>query len=230
MRFLVLAVALFLEKTFSLSQWRKRFFVNSLYLRRAETVFSKYAFYRGYIGVLCLVVPAAVVVLLLEILIFRNLHGLLLPIFNLLVVMYCLEGCDFRCQYSLDTQMEKSQYQFTLIFWFMLLGAFGAVFARLLQTLSEEGDHRLREAANRLYAYLAWVPSRLLSLSFALVGNFSEVLNRWAADAKSAGNHELLCASASLAMNEQYETVKLSQLVNRALLIWLAVYAILILI
>jgi len=63
---------------------------------------------------------------------------------------------------------------FLIVFWFALTGPAGAVFVRLLMALRDhwpEADGRSRFAA--VYAWLAWAPMHLLSMTFALSGDFS---------------------------------------------------------
>lgn len=73
---------------------------------------------------------------------------------------------------------------FGVLFWFLLLGPFGALLYRLVQ-LSAEGeaapalpaDNRL--GARTLLAMLDWPVAQLMTLSMALVGNFDSVLGAW---------------------------------------------------
>lgn len=76
-----------------------------------------------------------------------------------------------------ESVFTKSLHQvFSVIFWFLLLGSFGAVFYYVLATLNKtEGLKSLHKAAAQVLGVLDWVPVRLLGLSFALVGSFSNV-------------------------------------------------------
>lgn len=75
---------------------------------------------------------------------------------------------------------------FAVLFWFLLLGPFGAVGYRLL-AVAAEGPPSLRlppETATGgrwLLAVLDWAPAQLMALSLALVGNFDEVVTAWRA-------------------------------------------------
>lgn len=73
---------------------------------------------------------------------------------------------------------------FGVLFWFLLLGPFGAVLYRLT-ALSAEGE-AARElpgetagGARTLLAILEWPVAQLLTLALALVGNFDTVLGAW---------------------------------------------------
>ncbi|HET7126854.1 MAG TPA: hypothetical protein VFI26_07165, partial [Lysobacter sp.] len=72
---------------------------------------------------------------------------------------------------------------FGVLFWFLLLGAFGAVLYRFV-ALAAEDDAALLPAENatgaqRLLAWLDWPVSQLMALFMALVGDFDTVLSAW---------------------------------------------------
>jgi AmpE protein len=97
---------------------------------------------------------------------------------------------------------------FGVLFWFLLLGASGAVLYRLVQ-LAAEGDaveggvaERLpastRDGARALLALLDWPVAQLMTLSLALVGNFDTVIGAWkdADGARFQRGHAFLAAAA----------------------------------
>lgn len=72
---------------------------------------------------------------------------------------------------------------FGVLFWFLVLGAAGAVLYRLV-ALAAEDDAALLPAENaagaqRLLAWLDWPVSQLMALFMALVGDFDTVLSAW---------------------------------------------------
>lgn len=73
---------------------------------------------------------------------------------------------------------------FGVLFWFLLLGPFGAVLYRLTALSAEGGAVRelpgeTVEGARTLLAILEWPVAQLLTLALALVGNFDTVLGAW---------------------------------------------------
>jgi adenosylcobinamide-phosphate synthase len=72
------------------------------------------------------------------------------------------------------------------IFWFVLLGPFGAVLQRLASILDMLWGHRYERfaefgwAAARLDDVLGWIPARITALSYALMGSFEDALHCWA--------------------------------------------------
>ena len=88
---------------------------------------------------------------------------------------------------------------FGVLFWFLLLGASGAVLYRLV-ALSAEGETAdalpdgTRSGARRLFALLDWLPAQAVALSLTLVGNFDTVLAAW----RDAGGTRLALDTAFL--------------------------------
>jgi AmpE protein len=73
---------------------------------------------------------------------------------------------------------------FGVLFWFLLLGAVGALLYRLV-SLCAQGEARKRlpegpaQAATVVLAVLDWPVAQLMTLAMALVGNFDSVLGAW---------------------------------------------------
>jgi len=92
---------------------------------------------------------------------------------------------------------------FGVLFWFLLLGPFGAILYRLT-VLSVEGEAARRlagenaEGARTLLKILDWPVAQLVTLALALVGNFDTVLGAWreAGGASLSLEHRFLDAVA----------------------------------
>lgn len=74
---------------------------------------------------------------------------------------------------------------FGVLFWFLLLGPFGALLYRLAALAAEDMAERLpvqtAEGARVLLVVLDWPVAQLVTLSMALVGNFDVVASAWKA-------------------------------------------------
>ena len=73
---------------------------------------------------------------------------------------------------------------FGVLFWFLLLGPFGALLYRLVTLAAEGDDARLLPAdtaagARWLHGLLDWPVAQLMALSMALVGDFDTVVGAW---------------------------------------------------
>lgn len=73
---------------------------------------------------------------------------------------------------------------FGVLFWFLVLGPVGALLYRLA-ALSGSGQRAdepgFNGSAARLWGILAWLPARLLALTYALAGYFDGALAQWRA-------------------------------------------------
>lgn len=125
---------------------------------------------------------------------------------------------------------------FGALFWFVLLGAFGAVTYALTRLLAERwrGEAALHAAVARVVEVLDWLPARLLALSFAIVGNFDEAMLAWRgnADLGESRNEGIARAAGFGALGLGHVTPGPDyvngavSLVARAALLWLAVLGI----
>ena len=143
---------------------------------------------------------------------------------------------------------------FGVLFWFLVLGPFGAVLYRLTE-LAAEGEAaqelpgETAAGARALLAILEWPVAQLLTLAMALVGNFDTVLGAWRESggtslsldnrflgavarasvkielAEEAAEYAEDNGGAALASAELPELRDAMSLVWRSLLVWLAVLA-----
>lgn len=148
---------------------------------------------------------------------------------------------------------------FGVIFWFIALGPAGAWLYRVSDLLrrraafeaARQGVPRMRgdlgSVLTGVHGVLAWVPARLAALSYALAGSFEDAVGNWKVAVDSAGTGVLDRAEGLLARVGKgslqpslagigAETLDLAtargawRLVSRALWIWVAAIAILVLV
>lgn len=124
---------------------------------------------------------------------------------------------------------------FGVLFWFALLGPFGAVAYALSQRLAERwlGALDFHGAVAQIMPVLDWLPARLLAMSFAIVGNFEEAMVAWRARAADDDPHGVVRAAGLGALGLDQETpgpeyvAGVASLLNRAVLLWLGVLGLL---
>lgn len=138
-----------------------------------------------------------------------------------------------------------------LLFWFFVLGPFGAALYRLSASLptllaQRESDAQLRSYAHRLHAGLAWLPARITAGLYTLAGSTDDALSEWRAHINAGEpdwtqrSWQLLarigCGALQMEDGDDGHPIKLDfeealeeslSLVRRALLLGLAVIAIL---
>ncbi len=105
-------------------------------------------------------------------------------------------GNEFHLDLLESVSYRFFEHYFPVIFWFAVLGVPGALLYRLswlhldLQDKDDKSrdiqsrdiqsqDLQLRDIARRWLWLIEWIPTRLLGLSFALVGNFASCIHRW---------------------------------------------------
>ncbi len=80
---------------------------------------------------------------------------------------------------------QSNERLFAILFWYALLGPLGAALFRLAALLPDSlrpGDAEgagYIAAARRLHEILAWLPARLVALSYALSGSFEDAMHGW---------------------------------------------------
>lgn len=132
---------------------------------------------------------------------------------------------------------------FGVVFWFMLLGPAGAwtyrvgdLFRRHMRATGTGG--RATERVETLFGLVAWLPARLLALSYAVAGSFDDVFEDWRAyyQRTSAGffrvSENILAAAGVGAIRrrcpegDKVTVVRAArQLLRRALVIWITIIA-----
>jgi len=127
---------------------------------------------------------------------------------------------------------------FAVIFWFVLLGPLGALLYRLsAHTRYTSSNATLSKAARQLQAILAWAPAHLAAMAYALTGNYQgarlEFSNKNKQDDLADCNYHTLITAGQGALkdcdpgDEDTCIHAAQELVQRALIVWLAIIAML---
>lgn len=107
--------------------------------------------------------------------------------------------------------VQANNRLFAVIFWFVVLGPFGAWSYRVTDLIrrravfkasrADDGDAELRvlDAASNLHGWLAWVPARLTAIGFAMAGSFDAALSAWRTPADGDGGHPIETSERLLA-------------------------------
>ncbi len=130
---------------------------------------------------------------------------------------------------------------FAVIFWFVVLGPFGAILYRLTSyTMLFSMNKTLAAAAKKLQAILAWPSAHLVSMGYALTGNYEGATagfrDKSKPDDLSLSNYNTLTRAGLGALKdctpgEETACIRSTRgLVLRTLVVWLAVISILTLI
>ncbi len=133
------------------------------------------------------------------------------------------------------------EHFFPAIFWFALLGAPGAVLYRLVWLYGDRPGSAAEKAdADRALILLEWPPLRILGFTLALMGQFGATLERWRQSFLDVSRSSrrvleeyvraaLQTASAPDSARQEIDELQaLSALVDRCLVTWLALLAVLV--
>ena len=167
------------------------------------------------------------------------------PGINNLQNQFSISGINAKDDQQLleNILVESNERLFGVLFWFIVLGPFGALLYRLACQLwyqQREIHGHYSESVHDLYNILNWPSSRLMALGNALTGNMVDAVEAWRnTEAQSLSvNREVICASGLGALNyhpaedEEAEQVienriywlrSLQGLLNRNLLAWLTI-------
>lgn len=138
--------------------------------------------------------------------------------------------------------LQANERIFGILFWFLVLGPFGAILYRTACILwkRQKGIHgNYSEAAGDLYNILNWPTARLMALGNALMGNMVDAIEAWreAEQQSFSVNEKVICATGLGALNFQHPDYEeelvtdtriywlrsLQSLLNRNLVTWLTV-------
>jgi len=127
---------------------------------------------------------------------------------------------------------------FSVIFWFALLGPLGALLYRLSShSRYTSNNTTIAKAARQLQAILAWVPAHLAAMAYALTGNYEGARLEFSSKNKQEDladcNYHTLITAGQGALKDcdpggEATCIRAAQsLVQRSLIVWLAVISIL---
>jgi len=140
--------------------------------------------------------------------------------------------------------VEANERLYAVIFWFIVLGPFGAMLYRLANILKfkyQDVHGAFADSARQLNHILNWPSTRLFALGNALAGNMIEAMEAWRTneDGSFAVNEAVLISSGFGALHyrpgtdmqendldRSYWIRAIQGLINRTLIVWLTVLAI----
>ena len=136
---------------------------------------------------------------------------------------------------------ESNDRFFAVIFWFVVLGPFGAILYRLTShTMRTTGNATLANAARQLQAILSWAPAHLVAMGYALTGNYEGAKKEFYGknkqdDLYDCNYHTLITAGQGALKDctpgEETACIRSARaLVLRTLVVWLAIISLLTLI
>lgn len=192
----------------------------------------------GFVGLLLLIIPLLLIISIVFALTYHLLGSLGYVILSVALLWYCLDARDlhkhpYENAHVADIFVLRYRHQFALLFWYFLFGPVGLALyiamSHLHDFLTEQKDQSpsLQKYTNLALGVLDWVPVRLLGLSFALVGQFSATFKAWMKDLPKgiAADQKFVANWGQAALHEPANKDEAIATVDRALLVWLVVLA-----
>ncbi len=191
MTFLIVLLALILERFFHWHHWRY-WRGCTLYERAIGKRLGRYVL-SPTLALLVIVIPPLLLIFLLSLGLRDVLGGLIFFVLNAVIVLYCLGSENLWAEAKEGAQSSHGTHSealaraifvalhsriFAVVFWFVLVGPIGAVLYRLVETTAKTGV-KGADLADRAKQVLDWLPIRLLTIFFALAGHFSKVFVFW---------------------------------------------------
>jgi AmpE protein len=126
---------------------------------------------------------------------------------------------------------QAHERTFAVLFWFVILGGFGTALYRITWYFKREGHF---QAWHNIFA---WIPSRLVAITYLLTGNFHPGYSRWKASLSQIDQDQsvvMQCGADALGVDltiPRTEDAKMEQqqalsLVMRSLLLWVALISV----
>ncbi len=201
----------------------------------------------GLVGLAILILPLLVVVSVVFALVYHLLGGVGNYVLNVFVLWYFMDGRDLKKEpypgvETTDLFVLTYRRLFGVIFWYFITGPVGLVLYVSVDQLRHflvehhpQNHPKLSEFTIKTQGVLDWVPVRLLGLSYALVSHFVVVFKLWVKNLlmglEDAGKLVTTWGLAALQQGTSDDRsvvpnqAEVAVLVDRSLLVWLVVMA-----
>lgn len=234
----------------------KRYHWLSKYAQKCLQVLTEQSTTSHWWAFALMLLPLILVMVILQTVLHHAFYGLAGLIFNVFVLVYCL-GSRGISEYFFSIFFQKNetvliegevtpsdkpsvesvvanvhQEIFAIIFWFILLGAVGAVLYRCMIVFkqeSEESDSRLAPYQQMIQwckSVLDWPSIRVLALCLSLGGAFSRAFTTWWQEFLTGlSNNETFLKDCALAAADASNQEEVQALLHRSILIFLVILA-----
>ncbi|MBN1684763.1 MAG: regulatory signaling modulator protein AmpE [Gammaproteobacteria bacterium] len=232
MHFIVILTVLMIERFTHFGKKFRSYEYFSKYIGFYEKILAKYQL-NSILFMAAVLVPTILIAGILYGILLYSLFGVLAFVFFSFVLLYCLGDDDFSKINAEQIFLKAHKNIFSVIFWAMILGPAGAIFYRLNNKLIDhyKNNSDISKNAQKLEQWLDWIPVRLETFAYALMSHFVHVIKVWLKllITKPEENESLLQECTKLAMDQKKSANEARELVDRALIVWLVIMALVIL-
>lgn len=246
MKLIIVLISLGLERYLNIGTYLHRFTWLDAYVHFLQSYIDVNSLKPRILGLLVLVLPVLIIVSIIYLLIPFLWFSVLL---NLIVLVYCLGPANFFQTPSSHTMpstifWEANQQIIAVLFWFIVLGPWGFIGVLLyrcvtcLYKIAEHKDSSITDLKSELFylqSLLDWIPVRLTTLIYILVGQDKLNLSLWSKQVLGGltNNYDFLTTwglrAIGVSENESQATIDENhaalRLVNKVLFVILLVLA-----
>ncbi|MFC3907713.1 hypothetical protein ACFORL_01285 [Legionella dresdenensis] len=220
---------------------KRELWFNHFFDRMNQILPQKLLSASSYLALVLLAVVPSLIVCLLVCLLSSVLYGVIVFVINLVIFYLCLGpqnifypvkplGDDLNSELAAGNYFVIANNQlFAVILWFIVAGAPGALFYRLLYVA--RGHEYTAIAAKRVSGLLDWISARVTLMFYLLVGNFQQGFDYYRKMfLSSPDNNEMLLSAGGLlaARTQEEQVVSLpyaQTMVEQALIVYLVFVA-----
>ncbi len=190
----------------------------------------------GLLGIAILIIPVLFVVSIFFSIIYHLLGNVGYAAVSVVLLWYCIDARDLQKQPyprvgPVNTLAKVYHDLFGMLFWFVVFGPVGLALYYLVHYFNDymrahpgSESKELEQYLQTVLAVLDWIPLRLFTFCFALVGHFGVVFKIWVKAIFTGLDPELAlishCGQAVVKTTDDAIS-----LLNRVLIVWLVVIA-----
>ncbi len=247
MALMAILICLAIQRFFHFDSYSKHYNWFEFYFKWFEKRYCHFAWWLGWGAIVVIVIAPVIVFAIFAAVLSYLLTPIAYFLLTVLVLWYAMDSRRLNDISHKNTDIKVlllNTYQklFALIFWVALAGPTGVVFYMLVthihyylrHTRNEEALQPLLRVIGKLHGVIDWLPQRLLSLTYALAGHFSLAFKFWsqnfllglALQQKQVVEGAFVALGLSPVDKAEKNHIDIAAaLIDRGLLIWLVVLA-----
>jgi membrane protein required for beta-lactamase induction len=228
MQFITILVCLIIERWSHFGKKIRTYKLYDKYIAFCEKTLKPIKL-NHYLFIGAVLLPALIIAGIIYVALWYSLFGILALAFSIFALLYCLGSFDFSKE-NVDTIFDAAHnHIFSVIFWAIILGPAGAITYRLNNELTNyyKASSDISKTAKKLKLILDWIPIRLETFAYALIGHFAVTIGCWLEHFLKAPEHneKVLNECAKVALDKKKSSNDARALIDRALIVWLVIMA-----
>ena len=228
MQFIVILICLAINRWSQFSEKIRNVNILEKYTSFVLSLFKKKQ-PKGYLTLIVILLPIFIVTAIVNFILTYVFFGFLAFLFSIAVLLYCLGAFNLSNPDLKASFLQANQNIFSVIFWSIIFGPAGALLYRLNNIVIDyyKKTSDVSKAAQKFNQVLEWIPIRLETLAYALMGNFNVTMRCWMQHARKglSNNEKMLKECATASLDKDVSLTHALQIIDRALIVWLVIMA-----